>query len=87
MRIALAVPRTTHDWQTNVLTMGAMATQAATQGAAMILFSEAAVTGFAHTGDPVADLMSTRAIANLKKAGLKPATDTEKSPKPQRLDF
>ena len=56
MRVALAVPRVLADWRANLPTMQQMITTAAHAGAQLVVFSEAAVTGFVNTGDPVADL-------------------------------
>jgi N-carbamoylputrescine amidase len=56
MRIALAVPLLTPDSAVNIQTIGAMAAQAANDGACLILFSEAAITGFINTGDPAYDM-------------------------------
>jgi len=56
MRVALAVPRVLADWRINLATMQQMIVAAAHAGAQLIVFSEAAVTGFVNTGDPAADL-------------------------------
>lgn len=56
MRIALAVPRVLPDWRANLETIRAMSAAAGQARAQLIVFSEAAVTGFRNTGDPWADL-------------------------------
>ena len=56
MRVALAVPRVLADWHINLATMQKMIAAAAHAGAQLIIFSEAAVTGFVNIGDPAYDL-------------------------------
>jgi len=56
MRIALAIPTLTPRIDVNIQTICAMAAQAARDGAALILFSEAAITGFINIGDPGYDM-------------------------------
>lgn len=56
MRIALAVPQLQARWQDNLARIRAMTRAAARDGAQFVVFSEAALTGFVNTGDPVSDL-------------------------------
>ena len=56
MQIALGVPQTVADWKANVAGMQAQACEAAERGAQLIVFSEAAVTGYVNTGAPLEDL-------------------------------
>jgi predicted amidohydrolase len=62
MRIALGIPKIEADWKTNVQKMADMAIESANAGATLILFSEAAVTGFVGTGDKENDLMLAQSI-------------------------
>jgi predicted amidohydrolase len=57
VRVALGVPRVHRDLPHNLRAIGWMTEEAAGRGARLVLFSEAALTGFgALSGDPVHDL-------------------------------
>jgi predicted amidohydrolase len=62
MRVALAVPRVVADCRINLATMQQMIAAAAHAGAQLIVFSEAAVTGFVNIGDPASDLALGQSI-------------------------
>ncbi len=55
VRVALAVPHLRADPRTNFATITRLAHEAADRGAQVVLFPEAALTGFVHIGDPVSD--------------------------------
>ena len=56
MRVALGVPRVQSDRQANLAAIEEMTAAAASTGAQLILFSEAALTGFINNDDPAHDL-------------------------------
>lgn len=53
--MALGIPEVQADWQANVATMAGLSRDAAAAQARLILFSEAAITGFINTGEPAFD--------------------------------
>lgn len=70
MRIALGVHKVSADLQTNIRTLARMTAEAAADSAGMVLFSEAAMSGFVGTGDPnhdrdLADFIPGRTTASL----------------------
>jgi len=63
MRVALAVPRLTTDLAANAAEIAERAREAGRQGAALVLFPEAALTGFIHSGDQACDHARDRRLA------------------------
>jgi predicted amidohydrolase len=62
LRAALAVNYVTSDFKANLASIGALAAQAASQGAELVLFPETAVTGLINNDDPGHDLPLGRPI-------------------------
>jgi predicted amidohydrolase len=70
MKVALAVPRLTTDLAANAAEIARLARDASRQGAALVLFPEAALSGFALSGDPARDRRLAVAIPGPETARL-----------------
>jgi predicted amidohydrolase len=55
MKVALAVPCLTTDRAANIAAVAELTREAARQGARLVVFPEAVLTGFVNTGDPAHD--------------------------------
>ncbi len=62
VRVALVVPRITADPNLNLAVIERMATEAASSGAGLVLFPEAALTGLINNDDPAHDTPLAQAI-------------------------
>jgi N-carbamoylputrescine amidase len=94
MRMALGVHRVAADPAANLATLNAMALEAAANGAELVVFSEASLTGFIGTGDPSHDRRLAETIpgpstqqlcATARRAGIGIALGLYEKDEAQRL--
>ena len=69
MKVALGVPQVRRNRQDNLSGLMQMTEDAADVNAEMIVFSEAAITGFVNTGDPDYDLSLGQSIPGVASEG------------------